>query len=170
MSSPTFRWPVLRISLNTTQSTPVSSNGYNDSITYNYAVCDATNTVNFQISPIETGTISGTVTSEGGDLLANAYVQATYLSSTVYAQTDSNGFYQFKSLSLATDNGAADSTLPAYPEGYWFAYTNSYVQANSNSVVNLIAVPVCYEKVFGRVVFSNTRLPATNISVTIGSI
>jgi len=134
-----------------------------------YAICDLTNTVNLQLLREQTGSISGIVTSsEGGEPLTNVTVMASYLY-TYYAVTDTNGFYQFESLPLGNDNTPADYSVRTQPSGYWPDYTSTNVQANSNSVVNLVLIPVCDVTVSGKVIYGDTGLPATNIYVTIGT-
>jgi hypothetical protein len=131
-----------------------------------YAVCDATNTVNLQVLRKQTGSISGQVVVQGGGPLSGVVVTvngAEYLSAT----TDTNGSFQFPVLQLNQGNVPAYYSVSASPSGYWQSTTNTTVQANSNSVVTLILVPVCTGTVTGRVVFANTGLPATNTSVEV---
>jgi uncharacterized repeat protein (TIGR01451 family) len=144
----------------------VSSNGYYANYTTAYAVCDATNTVNVQLTRELTGSISGSLVSEGGTPLTNVVVMAQY-EVNYYTNTDASGLFQFPSLALNSDNTAASYSVSVAPEGYWIIRTNVTVQVNSNSVVDLVAIPVCYQTVYGRVVYSNTGLPATNVTVSI---
>ncbi|HUD48082.1 MAG TPA: carboxypeptidase regulatory-like domain-containing protein [Candidatus Baltobacteraceae bacterium] len=139
---------------------------YYESTDYAYAVCDATNTVNVSILLEEEGTISGILTSQEGQPLSGVLITATY-QYTYYATTDTNGAFQFTSLGLAQDNGAADYEVRTSPAGYWTVYSNTIVQANSNSVVDLVAVPICTSTVTGSAVYTSTGLPATNASVLV---
>jgi uncharacterized repeat protein (TIGR01451 family) len=131
-----------------------------------YAVCDATNTVNLQVLRKQTGSISGQVVVQGGGPLSGVVVTvngAEYLSVT----TDTNGSFQFPVLQLNQGNVPANYSVSAYPSGYWQSTTNTTVQANSNSVVTLILVPVCTGTMQGRVIFADTGLPATNVYATV---
>jgi uncharacterized repeat protein (TIGR01451 family) len=131
-----------------------------------YAVCDATNTVNLQVLRKQTGSISGQVVVQGGGPLSGVVVTvngAEYLSVT----TDTNGSFQFPVLQLNQGNVPAYYSVSAYPSGYWQSTTNTTVQANSNSVVTLILVPICTGTVTGRVIFADTGLPATNVYATV---
>jgi len=147
-------------------SITASQSNYWSSSTNAYAVCDATNTVNLQILRQQEGSISGTLIAEGGQPLTNVTV---YADGESYAatNTDSSGHFQFQSLLLDNNNVSADYEVYAEPSGYWEPYTNTIVQANSNSVVSLVAIPICYGTLTGSVLYSNTGLPATNINVTI---
>jgi uncharacterized repeat protein (TIGR01451 family) len=165
---------ITNLSLSSSENLPqdysitASRSNYWSSYTNAYAVCDATNTVNFQILLEQEGSISGTLTAQGGGPLTNVTVNIegpSYESTT----TDASGFFQFASLSLYNDNAAANYSVYAQPVGYWEVQTNALVQANSNTVVNLVAIPICYGTVMGSVVYSNTGLPATNISVLVSS-
>ncbi len=146
-----------------------TSNGYYSANAEAYAVCDATNTANLQLIPEEQGSISGHVTIEGGGPLTNVEVTASFYPYYFYATTDSNGFYQFESLPLSTDNTPAYYTINTAPTGYWQVYSNAYVQANSNSVVDMVFIPVCYDTVSGTVIYGDTGLPATNANITIST-
>lgn len=139
---------------------------YWTSTTNAYAVCDATNIVNLSILLQQEGSISGILTAEGGQPLTNVTVNASseYSYSAV---TDSNGFFQFPSLSLNNNNASAYYTVSTTPAGYWQVETNTTVQANSNSVVDLVAIPICHVTITGSVVYGNSGLPATNLPVSI---
>jgi len=145
-----------------------SRSNYWSSTTNAYAVCDATNIVNLSILLQQQGTISGTLTAEGGQPLANVTVVASgqYYQST---NTDTNGSFRFDSVALGNNNAPAYYTVYSQPSGYWEVSTNTTVQANSNSVVNLVAIPICYATVTGSVVYADTGLPATNISVLVAT-
>jgi uncharacterized repeat protein (TIGR01451 family) len=138
---------------------------------YAYAVCDATNTVNLQILREQEGSISGTLTAEGGGPLTNVTITAFYEGyyPSYTAVTGTNGFYQFNSLPLETDNTPAFYEIETTPLGYWEIVTNTTVQGNSNSVVNMVATPICYTTVTGSVLFTSNGLPATNIQVTVST-
>jgi uncharacterized repeat protein (TIGR01451 family) len=138
------------------------------SYTNAYAVCDTTNTVNLQILGIETGSLTGTLTAEGGAPLTNAYVTATY----EYSQsvpTTNGGAFSFPSLTLGNDNATINYSVSSQPAGYWPVYTNVYIQADSNAVVNLVAIPICYDTVSGKVIYTNTSLPASGVSIELST-
>jgi uncharacterized repeat protein (TIGR01451 family) len=145
-----------------------SRSNYFSSATNAYAVCDATNTVNLEIVRQQEGSISGILTSEGGQPLTNVTVVAVYEQYNS-AVTDSNGFYQFPSLALGANNAPADYTVYSQPTGYWRVQTNAVVQAGSNSVVNMVAIPVCYVTVTGSIIYADTGLPAANIGLVVYS-
>ena len=133
-----------------------------------YAVCDATNTVNLKVLRKQTGSISGQVVVRGGGPLSGVVVTASgaeYRSAT----TDTNGSFQFPVLQLNQGNVPAYYNVSASPAGYWQSTTNTTVQANSNSVVTLILVPVCTGTVQGKVIFADSGRPATNLNVSISS-
>jgi uncharacterized repeat protein (TIGR01451 family) len=163
---------ITNIALGSSENLPVdyyitaTRSNYWSSYTYSYAVCDATNTVNLQILAEKYGSISGTLTAQGGQPLTNVTVYAEG-QSYVSTNTDALGNFQFQSLVLNNDNVAANYTVYSQPTGYWQVSTNTTVQANSNSVVNLVAIPICYATVSGSVVYGDTGLPATNLSVAI---
>ncbi len=134
---------------------------------YAYAVCDATNTVNLQILRKQTGSISGQVVVQGGGPLSNVLVSADSSYQTASTNTDANGSFQFPALQLYPSNAPAVYGVSASPAGYWSSTTNTTVQANSNSVVTLTLVPICYGTVTGRVVLADSGLPATNAAVVV---
>jgi uncharacterized repeat protein (TIGR01451 family) len=151
-------------------SITAASNGYYSSNSYSYAVCDATNTVDFQLVLEEGASISGTIVDADTLLpLTNVSIYVSYqYSSNQY--TGATGQFDFQSLALGTDNTPVNYSVQTQPTGYWYLDTNTIVQANSNSVLNLMVVPVCYQTVYGSVIYSNTGLPATNITVEISTL
>jgi uncharacterized repeat protein (TIGR01451 family) len=134
-----------------------------------YAVCDATNTVNLQVLRKQTGSISGHVVVQGGGPLSGVVVSAASSYQNASTTTDTNGFFQFPALQLYPNNAPANYSLSASPIGYWSSSTNTTVQANSNSVVTLILVPVCTGTVQGKVILADSGRPATNVSVSVSS-
>ncbi|MGO8929777.1 MAG: hypothetical protein ACLQU3_23165 [Limisphaerales bacterium] len=133
-----------------------------------YAVCDATNVVNLQMLRIETGSISGQVVVQGGGPLSGVLVYVSDITSVgSYVTNETNGSFQFPGVQLNYNNAPATVSLSASLSGYWSSSTNTTVQANSNSVVTLILVPVCTGTVTGKVIFANTDLPATNTTVEV---
>ncbi|HEY3857241.1 MAG TPA: hypothetical protein VGO67_22895, partial [Verrucomicrobiae bacterium] len=146
-----------------------TSNGYYSATAQAYAVCDATNTANLVFIPEESGSISGHVTIEGSGPLTNAEITAEFYPYQYSATTDSNGFYQFQSLQLANNNASAYYTLTLQTTGFWQYNTNTYVQANSNSVIDIAALAICYDTLSGNVVYGDTGKPATNANITIST-
>jgi uncharacterized repeat protein (TIGR01451 family) len=139
---------------------------------YAYAVCDATNIVNLQIVLEQEGSISGYLTNAVTGLpLTNVTVTALFgdYYPSYSAVTDTNGFYQFSSLPLETDNAPAYYEVETTPPGCWEIITNTTIHGNSNSVLNLAAIPICYATVTGSVVYASNGLPATNISVSVST-
>lgn len=132
-----------------------------------YAICDATNGVNWQLLRMETGSISGVVFYEGGALATGVLVSVSGPTQT-FTTTSTNGTFQISGLDLYNDNANAPYTVYSDPEGYWEAATNTYVGADSNSLVTLTLIPECYGTVTGTVLLANSGLPATNALVTIG--
>jgi uncharacterized repeat protein (TIGR01451 family) len=133
---------------------------------YPEAVCDVTNIINFQILLARYGSISGTVTDQGGHPLPGVTVGLSGASSVV-TNTDANGFFQSGALMLGSSNSPIAYTVDGNTNGYWNGSTNTIVAANSNSVVHLVLIPICNATVTGRVVYGDTGLPATNISVQV---
>ena len=146
----------------------VNRSNYWASYTNAYAVCDATNIVNVQILLEQEGSITGVLTAEGGQPLTNVTIVASY-QNYYYATTGTNGAFQFESLGLANNNGPANYTISVEPAGYWEVVTNVLVQANSNAVLNLVAIHICHATVSGSVIYADTGLPATNVAVSISS-
>jgi uncharacterized repeat protein (TIGR01451 family) len=140
------------------------SNGYYMSAYSNsYAVCDVTNTVDLTLVKEEFGSISGTVTIQGGGSAAGIQVS---ISAGYYTNTDSSGNFAFAHVPLNNNNTPVFDSVSAQGTLYWAASTNTYVQANSNSVVSLTLIPICYGMASGQVLFGDTKLPATNIYVS----
>jgi uncharacterized repeat protein (TIGR01451 family) len=172
-TSASGQYVLTNLSLSSSENLPAyygvtaSESGYWQSTSYAYAVCDATNTVNFQILLEQFGSISGTVTAQGGGPLANVDVEAVY-ESYYYATTDTNGFFQFESLALGSGNTPVNYGVSMQDSGYWLIETNAFVEGNSNTVLNLVAIPICYVTVMGSVSYANTGQPASNIFVSIG--
>ena len=131
-----------------------------------YAVCDATNVVNFKILQKQTGSVSGQVVVQGGGTLAGVVVSANGPLSA-NATTDTHGAFQFPALELSYSNAPAGYELTAQPLGYWRSMTNTVVAANSNSLVTLILVPICSGTVQGLVILADSGLPATNAGVEV---
>jgi uncharacterized repeat protein (TIGR01451 family) len=136
---------------------------------YAYAVCGATNTVNIQILSQQFGSISGTLTAQGGPPLTNVSVTATDGQTFASTNTDASGAFRFPSLLVGNNNSPVNYSISTTPAGYWAVSSNTIVQANSNSVVNLVAVPICHVTVSGSVVYGDTGLPATNVIVQVSS-
>jgi hypothetical protein len=143
-----------------------SAPGYWNSSSNAYAVCGATNTANLQLLHQLYGSISGTVTIQGGGPAAGVKVQVAGPSypSTV---TDGNGAFHVSGLLLDNNNAPADYSLTAQPAGCWMVEGGGAVYANSNPVVNLVAEPVCFLTVTRSVVYADTLLPATNAYVAV---
>jgi uncharacterized repeat protein (TIGR01451 family) len=136
-----------------------------------YAVCDATNTVNLQMVLKQYGSISGRVSIQGGGPAVGAPVTQSLEASNggeSYSLTDSNGYYQITGITVGYTNSPAVDVVQCWLQpAFWRSQTNGLVQANSNTVVNLIIVPVCHGTVTGSVFYADTRSPATNASVSI---
>ncbi len=135
--------------------------------TNEYAVCDATNSVNLAMVAQQFGSISGNVTIQGGGPAGGVNVQISGPNITVFAVTDTNGNYKGTNLGLNYTNAPAFYSVSTQPAGDWQATSNTTVQANSNSVVNLVLVPICHVTVKGAVFYGDTLLPTTNGSVTV---
>ena len=133
---------------------------------YDYAVCDVTNTINFQLLRLRFGSISGTVTDPDGHLLPGVSVSLSGPSS-VSTNSDANGLFQSGPLMLGPSNSPAAYDVTGTTNGYWYASTNTTVVADSNSVVHLVMIPICTATVTGRIVYGDTGLPATNVSVQV---
>ena len=145
----------------------VQSNYWNSAVITEYAVCDATNPVSFQILRKETGSVSGQVLDlDGGEPLTNATVS---LGGVGFTNTDANGDFQFTAVGLNYSNAPITYYLTASEPGYWPETTNTVVKANSNSVVTLMLVPICTFTVTGQVVFAASGLPVTNVDVTVSA-
>ncbi|HEX3716587.1 MAG TPA: hypothetical protein VH595_01355 [Verrucomicrobiae bacterium] len=147
----------------------VTRSNYWVTYTNAYAVCDATNVINAQILLQQPGSLTGTLTSSTtGQPLTNVYVNADYQNYYEVATTN-GGAFSFPSLALGNDNATVNYSVSAQPTGYWQAYTNVYIQANSNAVVDLVAIPICYDTVSGKVIYANSGMPATNVSVQLNT-
>ena len=131
-----------------------------------YAVCDATNVVNLQLLRKETGSLSGQVVVQGGGPLPGVEVTVGGLQPAI---TDTNGFFQFTGLPLSYSNAPATYTPYTSIPGYWQSTSNVVINANSNAVVTLTLIPVCYATVKGNVIFSDSGLPAANASVSLSA-
>ena len=150
-------------------SLDASAPGYYNSYNSNsraYAVCGATNTANLQLLRQLYGSVSGTVTIQGGGPAAGATVHISGAGS-VSVVTDTNGNFQGAGLALGYPNSPTDYSLNVQPAGCWMTFSNAYVYGNSNTVLNLVAEPVCYLTVTGGVVYADTLLPATNAYITV---
>jgi len=174
MANSNGQYLVTNVGLSSSENLPedyeitATRSNYWTSYTNAYAVCDATNIVNLQILLQQEGSISGILTAEGGAPLTNVVISLigpTYRSTN----TAADGTFQFKSLSLNNNNAPAYYTIETQPQGYWQIETNVIVDANSNTVVDLVAIPICYATVTGSVVYSNTGLPAAGISVSVST-
>ncbi len=174
MANASGQFLLTNLALGSSENLPVDYNilvtrsNYWTTYTNAYAVCDATNIVNAQILLQQQGSITGVLTAEGGQPLTNVTISASY-QNYYYATTGTNGAFQFESLGLANNNGPANYGLTLETSGYWAVATNVLVQANSNTVVNLVAIPICYATVSGSVIYADTGLPATNLSVSIST-
>jgi uncharacterized repeat protein (TIGR01451 family) len=85
--------------------------------------------------------------------------------------TDSNGNYQFSGVYLSNSNAPNNVSVTYFTSSrYWGAASNGWVQANSNTVINLILTPVCYGALTGSVFYADTKLPATNATVSFGEV
>jgi large repetitive protein len=135
-----------------------------------YAVCDATNTLDIQLTREQFGSISGTLTAQGGGPITNITVTASTGYNYFYATTDPHGNFVFTNLILGNDNTPNYYSLSSQPSGYWDVYSNTYVYADSNSVVDLVAIPVCTVTVTGSVIYGNTGQPASNITVSVNTV
>jgi uncharacterized repeat protein (TIGR01451 family) len=142
---------------------------YWNSYTYAYAVCGATNIANLQILSQEFGSISGTLTAQGGQPLTNVTVVANNGQTYASTNTDVSGAFRFPSLLVGNNNNPINYNVSSTPPGYWIASSNTLVVANSNSVVNLVALPICHVTISGSVVYGDTGLPATNLGVQIST-
>jgi uncharacterized repeat protein (TIGR01451 family) len=134
-----------------------------------YAVCGATNPANnLQLLRKQTGSVSGQVVVQGGGPLAGVVVSGAVGPDLQFSvTTDTNGAFQSPALQLNPGNAPIKYGVYAMPSGYWQSYSNIMVQANSNSVVTLTLVPICTGTVHGQVVFADSGLPATNVTVTL---
>jgi uncharacterized repeat protein (TIGR01451 family) len=165
---------ITNLSLSSSENLPVDygitagRSNYWSSSTNAYAVCDATNVVNLEVLLQQEGSISGVLTAEGGAPLTNVLVNLIGPASAS-TNTDATGSFQFKSLPLALDNQPEYYDVQARPLGYWEVTTNIIVAENSNTVVDLVAIPICYATVTGSVIYSNTGLPAAGISVSVST-
>ncbi len=160
------------LALGSPDNTPVrygiSASGTNywpSVISYAYAVCDATNVVNFQLLRMETGSVSGRVVAQGGGPLAGVLVQGRDYSGV----TDTNGAFHALGLELASSNAPISWVLTATLQGYWDATTNVMIAANSNSTVTVMMIPICTGTVRGKVIFADSGLPATNVTVYVSA-
>jgi uncharacterized repeat protein (TIGR01451 family) len=136
-----------------------------------YAVCDATNTVDLKMVLEEYGSISGTVSIQGGGPAVGVLVTlvGSTLAGTNSSRTDSNGYYEFIGVILGFTNSPAEDYVSSGGSGggaYWPSSSNAVVRANSNTVVNLVIVPWCYGTVTGSVFYGDTQLPAANAIVS----
>jgi len=141
---------------------------WQSAVSYAFAVCDATNVVNLQMIKKQFGSISGQVTAQGGGSLSNVLVN---LSGAEYTSTntDANGSYQIPGLQLSYSNAPGFYSLQFSVAGYWQTTSNTIVQANSNSVVNAVLIPICTATIHGSVIFGDTGLPVTNTYVYVST-
>ncbi len=144
----------------------VASNYYYTSLTSVEAVCDATNTFNIQLVRKLYGSMSGHVSVQGGGPLAGVTVQIQGENAIgSNAVTDASGNFSAPVLGLGNQNVPGNYSVTVDQTGDWEAHQQVYVYANSNTVVNLTLVPICYDTVAGTVFFADTHLPATNLPV-----
>jgi uncharacterized repeat protein (TIGR01451 family) len=141
-----------------------STNYWPPPYTTAYAVCDATNVVNFQLLKKETGSLSGHVVAQGGGPLSGVQVAVNGIQ---YTTTDTNGLYLFAALPLNSGNAPANYEVYTTISGYWQSSSNVLIEANSNAVVNFTIVPMCTATVQGKVILADSGLPAVNSSVII---
>ena len=143
----------------------IRSNYYQSATQSAYAVCDATNVVNTQMILEQFGSLSGTISIQGGGTLpTNCSVAIEGLTSA--STNAASGTFAFTHLPLNYTNAPAGYVVYSQPPGFWEAATNTVVFMNSNTVVSLTLIPICYGTVSGQLIYGDTLLPVANTYVS----
>ncbi|MDP9382060.1 MAG: Ig-like domain-containing protein, partial [Chloroflexota bacterium] len=140
------------------------------------AVCDEVTTLDLEITPRDTGTISGTVyvgVPDPNDLSAQRKVTAT---STPLAgvrvvvggqvlTTDANGQYKSGPLQLSYNNAPITYQVDATKADYWQVIRPAKVEADQNTAVDLALVPQCRGVIRGNVTWLDPPEPVDGAAI-----